>query len=290
VEKETLKTPGMKPRLQSMPYGTVCRARFAAGLVIGFLALVPLWAGSGASGQPVTPGDISREFEKLERSEDRGDFSGDAVFANFREIKMGSIRPGLLYRSRHPALSDSRSPYAAKLAQAAGISAIVDLADTPEELVRLARSVPWYEYFLYRKSVIALGMGYDYYDSVFNAKLKKALLFMLEKQGPFLIHCNEGRDRTGFTALLLEALMGAPAEEIIKDYMQTFINYYNFVPGEERYRIISQIAINHLDRISGGKGVPDIQNGAEKYLVGKIGLSRNELKALKAKLSAGAPQ
>jgi hypothetical protein len=288
VEKETLKAMAIKPRIQSIPYGTAWPARFVAGLVIGFLALVPLWAGNGASGQFISPGDISREFEKLERSEDRNDFSGDAVFANFREIKMGSIRPGLLYRSRHPALPDSRSPYAAKLAQDAGIAAIVDLADTPEELAHLARSVPWYEYFLYRKSVIALGMGYDFYDSVFNAKLKKGLLFILEKQGPFLIHCNEGRDRTGFAALLLEALMGATAEEIIKDYMQTFINYYNFVPGEERYRIISRIAINHLDHISGGKGVPDIQKGAEKYLVEKTGLSRGELKALKAKLSGAA--
>ena len=49
---------------------------------------------------------------------------------------------------------------------------------------------------------------------------------MSGKEGPYLIHCMEGKDRTGFVCSLILALAGADREEIREDYMVTYANYY----------------------------------------------------------------
>lgn len=36
-------------------------------------------------------------------------------------------------------------------------------------------------------------------------------------------HCTKGKDRAGFMPALLEALIGATREEIVEDYMQSYL-------------------------------------------------------------------
>ena len=47
----------------------------------------------------------------------------------------------------------------------------------------------------------------------------EGLRFFIANDGPYLIHCNEGQDRTGFSVAILECLMGASEEEVVADYM-----------------------------------------------------------------------
>ena len=63
---------------------------------------------------------------------------------------------------------------------------------------------------------------------------------MAEKEGPYLIHCTEGKDRTGFMCMLIEALAGASYREIVDDYMVTYDNYYeiNEVKDKVKYDLI----------------------------------------------------
>ena len=63
---------------------------------------------------------------------------------------------------------------------------------------------------------------------------------MAESEGPYLVHCTEGKDRTGFVCMLLEALAGAEYDEIVKDYMITYDNYYkiNAAKEKDKYEII----------------------------------------------------
>ncbi len=49
---------------------------------------------------------------------------------------------------------------------------------------------------------------------------------MILNDGPIYIHCLEGKDRTGFVCLILEALAGASYEEMVNDYIKTYENYY----------------------------------------------------------------
>jgi protein-tyrosine phosphatase len=44
---------------------------------------------------------------------------------------------------------------------------------------------------------------------------------LLAVDGPLLVHCAAGKDRTGFAALLILAALGVPEETIIRDYLLT---------------------------------------------------------------------
>ena len=50
---------------------------------------------------------------------------------------------------------------------------------------------------------------------------------MCSHEGPYLIHCALGKDRTGFVCALLEMLAGASYQEILDDYMLTYQNFYH---------------------------------------------------------------
>lgn len=236
------------------------------------------------------------ELRKLKRSEALRDYSSDRAFANFREIRRGAIAPRTLYRSSHPALQTPRAPYAARLAEQARprIETVLNLSNTWEELEDLASYIPWYENFIRNEGIIALAMPQDYSGADFRGKLKRALEFMAERRGPYLLHSEEGINRTGYTAALLEALMGASYDEIIEDYMLSYVNYYNIVPGEEPYRAISRIGADMLAGMGRSHPPQPHADGeamrliAEDYLLNAAGLSQRTITALKERLAGRA--
>jgi protein tyrosine/serine phosphatase len=243
-------------------------------------------------GLPVTITMVSKgaykaelEIRNLTRTNNRSDYSSDAVFANFREVRMGGIPANVLFRSSHPALDDARAPYAATLGEQARIAAVINLADTAQELSE--RAVPWYQSFVARGNIIALGMGVDYKSQDFAVKLKTGLEFMLNHSAPFLIHCNEGKDRAGVTVALLEALMGASPNDIVDDYMISYANYYGVAKGEERYGLIATIMQDILKDFNGGTAPKEGETtaAAERYLSTVVGFTPVQISALKVKLS-----
>ena len=101
------------------------------------------------------------------------------------------------------------------------------------------------------------------------------------------MHCNEGKDRAGFVSAVLEALMGASAEEITADYMVTYFNYYGVQLGTEQYDIIASTNIQKtlaaafgLESLFDG----DLQAAAVRYLE-SIGLTTEEIAAGQACLA-----
>jgi len=226
------------------------------------------------------------EVRNLTRTNNRSDYSSDAVFANFREVKMGGIPANVLFRSSHPAIADdARPPYTASLGERAGIATVINLADNPQELPQ--RTGPWYQTFVSGGNIIALGMGVDYKSQDFAVKLKAGLEFMLDHNAPFLIHCNEGKDRAGVTAALLEALMGASPNEIVDDYMLSYSNYYKVAKGEARYDLIATIMLDILKDFNGGTAPKEGETvaAAERYLGTVVGFTPDQISALKVKLS-----
>lgn len=227
------------------------------------------------------------EVRHLTESENREDYPSDAAFANFREVKYGAIASHTLYRSRHPASGDAKAPYAAALDEAAGIKTVINLADNAEEFERRAASSPWYQKLADGGNTVYLSMGVDFGIPDFQGKLKTGLQFLISHEGPYLIHCNEGKDRTGIVIALLEAISGATVADIKADYIASFVNQYGIKSGEERYGIISQAIVDILQEINSGAAVNDrnLRQAAENYLTGTIGLSDRELASLKARLS-----
>ena len=140
----------------------------------------------------------------------------DAEYANFRAVSMPCIRENLLYRSSSPVdPSDNRNREADRCLAEAGIRTVLDLADTQEEMEA---------YDGFRETacsgcaIIPLDLGMDFTDESFLSGTAEGIRFMLSHEGPYLIHCKEGKDRTGFLCALLEFLCGASEKEVEEDY------------------------------------------------------------------------
>lgn len=225
------------------------------------------------------------------RTDDRKDYSSDAVFANFRTVAFGDMAAGVFYRSSSPVNPEiARNTYADKLAKDAGIKTFINLADTDETLQAYeGYGSSYYKTIFDKGGVIALNMGVDFSAADFESKLKEGLIFLGQAEGPVLIHCNEGKDRAGFVSAVLEALMGATLDEIVGDYMVTYENYYHVEKGSEQWEAIANSNIRAtLAALAGLEKGSDLSkvnfvSAAESYLA-KIGLTSGQISAIKTVL------
>jgi Protein tyrosine/serine phosphatase len=213
--------------------------------------------------------------------------SGDAESVNFREIRMGNIAPNTLYRSSHPIKDDMQERVIALLASNARIAAVINLCDFDADIKRKAFFAPWYNKLLKSNRVIALGMDFSLTGDYFHKKLKKGLQFIINTEGPWLIHCHAGIDRTGFVSIVLESLMGATLDEIINDYLQSFNSMYNSSLYGEVNKGDSLVVMQLLSAMGNYMPVNDqyLPAIAEHYLANTLKLSASEIALLKRKLA-----
>ena len=94
-------------------------------------------------------------------------------------------------------------------------------------------------------------MNMNFGSDEFRGKAVEGLRAMLNNEGPYLIHCTEGKDRTGFMCMLVEALCGASYEEIVDDYMITYNNYYGITKESEpkKYETIVRDVLEPMIRV-----------------------------------------
>lgn len=224
----------------------------------------------------------------LSKSNDRSDFASDEAFANFRAVKAGRLADGRLFRSCNPIESDERAPFAASLAEKAGVSLVLNLADSEEAAQARLDQAPYYRQLSLSGKVCYLELGASFTDSKSLKAIRQGLLFLVENQGSVLIHGKEGRTRTGMLCMLLEAFCGATIDEIALDYMATFENYYNVRDGSVQYGALVQAVPDFFKELNGGKPVTDknVQAVSEKFLLKSVGLSKEQLEALRLRLQA----
>ncbi|MCI8478901.1 MAG: hypothetical protein HFE97_11330 [Oscillospiraceae bacterium] len=225
------------------------------------------------------------------RTNKREEYGSDQIFANFRPIVVGNMAAGVLYRSSspvNPALG--RSTFADELANAAGIKTVLNLCDAQEELEEYASYANSY---YATTQVVALDMELDMTAEENLVKLKNGLKAIIDGQAPFLIHCTDGQDQTGFLAALLEALLGGTLEEIEKDAMLTYENYYHLDRTSPFYdEIARRTVFATLREIAGldseeSLDEADLQEAARDYLVQTVGLSEEQVEDLELRLSGG---
>jgi protein tyrosine/serine phosphatase len=206
--------------------------------------------------------------------------------SNFREIRMGKIAPKTLYRSNHPVCNGEQVPDIILAANHAKISTIINLSDNIAALITKTKACPWYRKIYERNNVIALNINMQFHpeNKKSREKIKDGLQFMIEHDPPYLIHCIAGIDRTGFLSLILESFMGAKFDDIVKDYMLSYVDKNEY--STDDYKNGSLFMVNMFSKIKGGSANPDedLQYLAKNYLVEKIGLNDNELNLLASKL------
>ena len=215
-------------------------------------------------------------------------------FANFRVVKTTGMGDGVLYRSSSPIdVGLGRNLYADSLAKVAGVATFMDLAEGEDAAITYRG---WTNSYYSTQNVVFLGVPPTFVNKVFKNGLVKGFRYMIEHDGPYLVHCTYGMDRTGFTIAVLEALMGATADEIKSDYAKTFTNYYSIVDGvqvaltSEQVDLIKEVIANNLRNSyhTVGVDISDFENvdlaaATEKYLLA-LGMESGEIEALKARL------
>ncbi len=238
-----------------------------------------------------------QEINSLVYDDDPAQYDSDAAYANFREVTVGAILPGRLYRSASPIdNSRGRAAVANTLMEAAAVRTVVNLANTDEEILAFAEAEGFAseEYMaIYEEGgVIALGMPINYTSDEFGAGIARGVAFMAVNDGPYLVHCQEGKDRAGFFTMLLEALCGATEEEIVEDYLLSYRNYYRLDPvaDAEKLDAIKQRDILPMLRfiagVEDGESLEDVDlaAAAEEYLLG-LGLTEEEIAAVQDHLT-----
>lgn len=203
-----------------------------------------------------------QELLKIKYSNDREEYVSDIAFANFRNVKMGSIKENMLYRGASPIDNlNLRAKYADKLIAENGIQFDVNLSDSlrsvHEHLNKEDCESPYYDSLYQNNKVITLSMDMNYKSKKFGEKVVEALVAMSKNDGPYYIHCVEGKDRTGVFCAIIEGLAGATYEEIVADYMKTYDNYYgiNEETDKLRYDAIKNQYIDHMLRFYADYGV-----------------------------------
>lgn len=237
-----------------------------------------------------------QESSDIHYVEEQGDLS-DIVFTNFRNVKVGGLKDNILYRSASPIdNTHNRAAVTDKLAKEAGIKYDIDLSDSNEEITehidKSDFNSPYFVSLLRDNKVIALDMSMSFKQDDFKQNLVKGLTQMSKNEGPYLVHCVEGKDRTGFVCMILEGLAAASYEEIVDDYMLTYDNYYNITKESEptKYETIKKRNIDAmLLYVTGLENVEDLKTANLNEKIGKylesIGMERNDIDALTYQLT-----
>jgi hypothetical protein len=87
--------------------------------------------------------------------------------------------------------------------------------------------ISYFEELRNKGNVKAVNLSSSFTTEKYTTALVDGLVDLSKHEGPYLVHCVEGKDRTGFVMLVLEALGGCSYDEMRDDYMKTYENYYH---------------------------------------------------------------
>ncbi len=236
-----------------------------------------------------------QEARDIHYFDEREKYDTDEIFANFRNVQVGNLRENVLYRSASPCDNQhNRAHFVDRLIEAAGVNCIVNLSDNESKIEGYLAAEdfnsPYFLSLYQNGKVLLLSMNMNYTSDEFKSKLASGLSQMAGMEGPYLVHCTEGKDRTGFVCILLEAFAGASYEEIVADYMLTYDNYYKITEASDpaKYSTIKEKNVDAmLKSILGDPAadlaVADLAAGAEKYLL-NAGMAEADVAALHGRL------
>lgn len=228
----------------------------------------------------------------------RHDYPSDEFFANYRPLCCRQIRKRIFYRSASSfELENDSTPFEERrkcidqLMERDGIRTVINMTCDPQQL-KADFEAGQYEGFYIRKlyeegRVYTDRFSVDFSSPVFRDSLASALRVLSAQEGPYLIQCKAGLDRTGFLCGLLEALAGASEEEIIGDYMRSYACLCGLT-GEsdpEKYEILKKYQADRiLNILTLGKTELRLADAAEAYLMQCM--SSAEISELKHLLTA----
>lgn len=222
----------------------------------------------------------------------RADYASDEAFANFREVSVGDIAPGVLYRSASPINpGPCRNTVADSLLKQSGAKTVVNLADCRFRY----QDYPGYTGTHYStRKIVSLNMAWEYLSDAFSEDMHNGLEFLAEEEGPYFIHGDYGIERTGFVFMILEALMGAKWSEIRDDYMRSYENCCGVKKNSQEWQDIAADTVTaDMLTLTGLTDATQLSSAnlaqaAQTYLTVTVGLSAEQIATIKTHLSTPA--
>ncbi len=161
------------------------------------------------------------------------EYKTNAMLANFRSASGGTMGKNVLFRSRMPDGLNDENRIADLMMQDAGVKYIINLYETPasirKKMTNSAYSSLYYKK-IYRNGRVSGLRTLMHFSTKPERDANRAAMIsgfrvIAAHGGPYLVHCAAGKDRTGFFCVIAEALMGATYNQILNDYMQSYLNY-----------------------------------------------------------------
>ena len=229
-------------------------------------------------------------------SNDRNNYPtlSDAEFSNARAVSAGNIASGVLYRCSSPFTNViNRAFYVSEYLEGEKVKTVLNLADTEENM--LSYDMPPFSHTLWDGGkVILCPLKADPTTDDYNKRLIAGLKELPSRPAPYVIHCMEGKDRTGYVCALLEGLCGATYEEMVADYLITYNNYYGVTPQKDPNVCKTLVSLRHNPCLMYYAGISDeaqlpnvdYAKAFSNYLISH-GMSQQQLDALIRALTVG---
>ena len=224
---------------------------------------------------------------------DRNEYHSDEEYANARAVKAGKIVEGRLHRTSSPFSNEiNRAQYVSNYLEQNQVVTVLNLTDNQEKMEDY--DMPVYSRQLWEGNhVILCPLKADPTVDAFNVPLVEALIDLSSRPGPYVVHCTEGKDRTGYVCALLEGLCGATYQEMVDDYLKTYENYYFITPANspDICQTLLTLRLNpclmYYAGVEDEKQLPEV-NYAEAFgaFMLKHGMTQQQLDALVQVLTA----
>lgn len=249
-------------------------------------------------------GTISKQATSIPKyisgySDDKEDFNSMIEYTNFRQITVGNIKPGLLYRSASPYPYEGSERYknVDQILMGTGVDHLLLMNLSLEDA---KKNCP--KECAFTQGLLDADMAYAKKLSpavfCYNDQVRYVMDTMIDSEGSIAISCALGKDRTGYYMAMLEALAGASYKEIREDYMITMFNLYGITKDEPEYEVLASMFIDpafyimeHLELLDDPLGVDwgeldldidsiDAYACVHNYLTKEIGMSEERIQAL----------
>ena len=186
--------------------------------------------------------------------------------AVLREVKAGNLKEKTLYRGLSP-LDVKNIGKSEKtvddLIEEAGIKFIINLTDTKEQTIEKIESgqtdTSYYKKLFDEGKVANIRLDMNYKSDSFAGKVVEVLKTISKNEGPYYIHCTEGKDRSGFVCMIIDCLAAANYDEICDDYMKSYEYNFNITKENtpDKYDVIKGETLDDMLRYIAG---PDLEN------------------------------
>lgn len=244
-----------------------------------------------------------------------------ASVSNFRDVagegsglrlaNGGRMKPGVIYRSAKLSTLDAAD---LKKLLEAGIAEVIDLrtdsvaASAPDPALAGVSHRLINIYAVYRTPAVSYStvraaqqhmrqLNIDFVaDPAQRRQVAKVLQLIATPGGPVLIHCTEGKDRTGWVSAILQLAAGANRDQVMAEYLKS--NEYRAAIISDRYRARLakagltaarvERALLSVDASYLNAGLDEMRSrfgGLSGYLTKGLGLSSETISNLRQRLA-----